>query len=358
MANSVRIAVVADDLTGALDAVGPFAEAGLRCIVVTAPDHLPGAFGKGAEVIAVCTDSREMQPEAAADVVRRVAEALRSVPLVFKKIDSRLKGNIAVEVSSLAQVLGLNGAVICPAIPAMGRVVVKGQLRGFGVAQPIDVAGVMAAAVSVATQVPDVQTDADIDALLTGLGPGVLLVGARGLSAGLVRQMRRSAEAMVPDLPLPRPIAFAIGSRDPITLAQVAELRRAQPGAACLAAPNGRYNGGPVGAVVAILQAVPGDDPVAEHDVARRLAQGFVRDLVAGRACLVLTGGATAAAVLAEMGIGLLQVLGEVLPGLPLCRALDFPDAPLIVAKSGGFGGPETLRLLLQDRPRKDGGVA
>lgn len=57
------------------------------------------------------------------------------------------------------------------------------------------------------------------------------------------------------------------------------------------------------------------------------------------------------------MGVGVLEVLAEVLPGLPLCRVLDRPDAPLVVAKSGGFGGPETLRLLLQDAPRKDGGM-
>ena len=89
-----------------------------------------------------------------------------------------------------------------------------------------------------------------------------------------------------------------------------------------MAAPNGCYSGGKAGGDVAILQAVPGDAPVAAQDVSRALAQGFVQDLVPGRACLVLTGGETAAAVLDEMGIGQLQVLAEVLPGLPLCLSL------------------------------------
>ena len=106
MANSVRIAVVADDLTGALDALGPFAEAGMRCVVVTTPAHLAAAFGRDAQVIAVCTNSRELQPEAAARLGRGMAAALRFVPVVFKKIDSRLKGNIAAEVLALAQGLG------------------------------------------------------------------------------------------------------------------------------------------------------------------------------------------------------------------------------------------------------------
>lgn len=357
MANSVRIAVVADDLTGALDAVGPFAEAGMRCVVVTAPAHLAAAFGRDAEVLAISTNSREMPPEAAAQVVRAVAAALQSVPRVFKKIDSRMKGNIAAEVAALAQVLGQTKAVICPAIPAMGRVVLDGQLCGFGVAAPIDVAQVMAQAQGIALQVPDARTDADMDALVAGIGHDVLLIGARGLSAGLARSLSGVGGAVAVDLPLPRPIAFAIGSRDPITVEQVLHLRQAQPGAVYLAAANGCYSGGPAGGDVAILQAVPGDAPAPAQDVSRALAQAFVRDLVAGRACLVLTGGETAAAVLAEMGVGQLQVLAEVLPGLPLCRALDRPDAPLIVAKSGGFGGPETLHLLLQDAPRKDGGT-
>ncbi len=160
-----------------------------------------------------------------------------------------------------------------------------------------------------------------------------------------------------PELPLPQPIAFAIGSRDPITMEQVAALRRSQPDAGYCRAPNGRSEGGQSTAAVAIIQAVPGDAGRTSSEVSQDLARGFVRDMVAGRACLVLTGGETAAAVLAEMGIGLLQVLGEVLPGLALCRALDFPDAPLIVAKSGGFGGPETLSQLLRDKPQKDGDV-
>jgi D-threonate/D-erythronate kinase len=65
---------------------------------------------------------------------------------------------------------------------------------------------------------------------------------------------------------------------------------------------------------------------------------------------LVRTGGETVAAVLREMQIGLLEVRGEALPGLPLCRALKRPDAPLIVAKSGGFGGEECFLRLLGEK--------
>ncbi len=185
MANSVKIVVVADDLTGALDAVGPFAAAGMRCVVATNPDHLASAFRRTSEVISVSTNSRELPAASAATLVQGVAGSLKAVPVIFKKIDSRLKGNVAAEVSALAQALGMTDALICPAIPAMGRVVENGQLRGFGVAAPIDVAAILADVTEFAFRVPDAQTDADIDAILAGVGPDVLLIGARGLSAGL-----------------------------------------------------------------------------------------------------------------------------------------------------------------------------
>jgi uncharacterized protein YgbK (DUF1537 family) len=71
-----------------------------------------------------------------------------------------------------------------------------------------------------------------------------------------------------------------------------------------------------------------------------------LRSLAPSTACLVLTGGETAAAVLAATGLGVLQVVGEVLPGIPLCKACGRDDLPLIVTKSGGFGAPDALSLL------------
>ena len=41
-----------------------------------------------------------------------------------------------------------------------------------------------------------------------------------------------------------------------------------------------------------------------------------------------------------------MRVAGEVLPGLPLCHAIDRPDFPALITKSGGFGPPDTLLRL------------
>ena len=342
--SSVQLAVIADDLTGALDAVVAFANAGLRCVVATSPAHLHAALDQRPEVIAVSTNSRAMPAAGAALVTASVGRTLAGVPAVFKKIDSRLKGNIAAEVAALSQVLGLEHVLICPAIPSIGRTVQDGRLRGFGVAEPLAVAHVLADLPGLTVAAPDAETDRDIDRMLASLPNGTLLAGASGLSAGLARRMWRHAPRPVA-LPLPQPIVFVIGSRDPITLAQVAHLRRGIPAAAYLAAPNGLASGIPTTSGVLVLHATPGTTEADPAEVTRTLAASFLRARLTP-ASLVLTGGDTAAAVLAELDVGVLEVLGEALPGLPICRAAGHEASTLIVTKSGGFGAVETLGLL------------
>lgn len=347
---ALGVAVIADDLTGALDAVAAFAEAGLTCVVATSPALLAAALRQGPQVLAVSTNSRELGPDAAQMAVRQAVLGLPAgpglfkKPVLFKKIDSRLKGNIAAEVCSLAKAAGLDRALICPAIPQMGRIVTGGQLQGFGLDLPLPVAAVLEGIEGLAAQVPDAVSDADIDAILAAVTAGTLLVGARGLSAGLARRMARGVAKPI-DLPLPGPLVFVIGSRDPITLAQVAHLRQSQPDAPVMAAPNGVLTGGSLAPGVSILQVTQGAQPSNPALVAQNLATSCQRLFATSPAALVLTGGETAAAVLAAMGVGVLEVLGEALPGMPLCRAVG-PQAPLIVTKSGGFGAPEALSLL------------
>ena len=79
--------------------------------------------------------------------------------------------------------------------------------------------------------------------------------------------------------------------------------------------------------------------------IARALAESF-RPLAAAADSLVLTGGATAEAVLDALGVYLLDLEGEVLPGLPLSRG----EGWRIVTKSGGFGTADTLADLVDGR--------
>src|SRR3954453_17337375 len=106
-------AVIADDLTGACDSAVQFANAGLRTIV--------SLDGEGdADVVAYSTDSRD-KPCAMPPVVGR--------PVIFKKIDSTLRGNTRAEILAALDTYGFDTAIVNPAFPEMGRVVENGWLR-------------------------------------------------------------------------------------------------------------------------------------------------------------------------------------------------------------------------------------
>ncbi|MDO5371458.1 four-carbon acid sugar kinase family protein [Paracoccus sp. (in: a-proteobacteria)] len=324
-----RLAVIGDDLTGTLDAAAPFAARGASVQVALNPSALQAALAAAPEVVAVSTDSREIAPEAAQAAVRAVVRALPPGTPVFKKIDSRLKGHVAAELSALE----FRRMLVAPAIPDFGRIVTGGALQGFGVDTPIDVAAVLGPHAGRA-EIPDTPDAAGMTAALAG-SDADLLVGARGLAEALAARLLPAPPQAVTRLPGPRALVV-VGSRDPITIPQVQALRRI--GVAVAEAPNGAVEPAPDTDIL-VVQATPGTPDLPPAEVARRLAEGIVPRMTEGRQLLLLTGGATAAAVLDRLGVERLHLLGECLPGLPVCRAGGFT----VVTKSGGFGSPETL---------------
>lgn len=331
-----RLAIIADDLTGALDSAAPFAMRGERTMVAVTPHALKDVLATGAPVIAVSTDSRELSPEAAR---ARVCEAIAELPdgiAIFKKVDSRLKGNISAELDAIAY----RHALVAPAIPSFGRVARNGMVEGFGVSEPIDIAGRLGGHAARAS-IPDTLTQPELDATLAL--DCDLLVGARGLAEALARKMAPGGEAPNMDL-AGRRVVCVIGSTDPITMAQLARLRETDPSVTYVPAPSGKAPPDlSLQARVTILQAVPGAFPVDAIQVLRQLATSFSRLRPDPDTLLVISGGATAQVVLRQLGLVSLQIVGEALPGLPIARAGGFT----LITKSGGFGVRDTLVHLL-----------
>ncbi|HSP31966.1 MAG TPA: four-carbon acid sugar kinase family protein, partial [Halomonas sp.] len=123
-----RLAIIADDLSGALDATAPFAARGTDARVVISLEALSATLeawqDQWPEVIAVNTESRHLQSEAAA---RRVSEAVRLLKRAepqqwFKKVDSTLRGQVVAECIALREALGFP-LLLPPAVPAQGRTV-------------------------------------------------------------------------------------------------------------------------------------------------------------------------------------------------------------------------------------------
>jgi uncharacterized protein YgbK (DUF1537 family) len=325
-----ELAIIADDLTGALDAAAPFAMRGISTCVALSASGLPEALASGARVIGISTDSREISPAKAAEAVRLAVAGLPAGIKLFKKVDSRLKGNIAAELDALPHARSL----VVPAIPAFSRWMREGHLGGFGVAAPIDVAERLGRHAHLA-MIPDVETDADIErALQADID---LPVGARSLAEALAKRMAPSAEVSI-NLP-PTRAYCVVGSTDPITTGQVARLIAANPSVLHVPAPNGAANAGPTDRPLVVIQAVAGAIPVDGRAVATALARSLQQMEPQHGSLLVLSGGATAQIILQHLGIRTLDLLGEAQPGLPLAKA----GGLTLATKSGGFGDPETL---------------
>ena len=159
----MRVLIIADDLTGALDSGVTLTRFGLRCVVARRPGDVAAALAERPDVLSVSTASREGGVSAARAAVAAALDAVGALPeILFKKVDSRLKGHVAEEVGVFAARAGRSRALVAPAIPAQGRTVLQGRLTGAGVVEPIDVAASVAAS-GLALEVPDTRVDADFD---------------------------------------------------------------------------------------------------------------------------------------------------------------------------------------------------
>ena len=127
------ITILADDLTSAGDGAGPFRRAGHDArILLSAPTVAPRhAVG----VSAVDLGSRVLDEEAAASRAWRAARLFAGSELLFKTVDSTLRGHVAAEVRAAWAGSRRRAVVIAPAFPAEGRVTVEGvqYVRGVPV---------------------------------------------------------------------------------------------------------------------------------------------------------------------------------------------------------------------------------
>lgn len=268
----LRMLILADDLSGAADCGAACAGAGLKTVVSL------GAMGDhvDADVLSVDGDTRSMSPGAAAAEVHRLIRqyAPDEELLLFKKIDSTLRGNIAVELTAALDAYsclhpGVSGAValMAPAFPAIGRTTVngfqlvhghplhdtdvwriqgimgqpyipdmlkcaglKGSLLQLGVVRSAAHALADAMAISANDSdvlVCDAETDADLGAIARvsmQLRRKVIWVGSAGLAYHLPRaaglaKAGKVAEGALP--PLSGPLLFVIGSLSRNSIEQV-----------------------------------------------------------------------------------------------------------------------------------------
>ena len=122
------VGIIADDLTGANDTAVQFHKRGASTKILLDSEYTP-KIKAGTEVWALSSESRNVPPDVAVGRVEHAIETLStnfSFDYYYKKIDSTLRGHIALETLTILNILEYDAAVIVPAFPQEGRITVGG----------------------------------------------------------------------------------------------------------------------------------------------------------------------------------------------------------------------------------------
>jgi D-threonate/D-erythronate kinase len=381
------IAVIADDLTGAADTGVQFVHAGYRTAVYFRATEV---LADDLDAVSFDTDSRTIPAGFAAKRVLDAAHAARGAHIVYKKLDSTLRGNVAAELAAALGGARRDRVIVAPAFPAAGRTTVGGSQRVHSV--PVDetemandphtpvreahVPSLLAHEFSsVGTLgveyladhervrrtledcecvVADAERDADLEALVRALpDPArVLWAGSAGLALALgsVYPGPCAGTAGVQGAPV-RPVLVVVGSLSGVAREQVRRLVEAY--GEVDVPVYGKESNAVQKAIAAARRALAGGTCAVVHSPEERVAssESVLGELAEVAALLseeglfeglVLTGGATAVGVARRLGASGIRLEGEVETGVPM-GVLAGPRPYPIVTKAGGFGEPDTL---------------
>jgi D-threonate/D-erythronate kinase len=117
--------VLADDITGAAEVAGIAHDQGHPSWVLRAGKTLPPDVPQDG-IIVVDTDSRSMPVADAMAAVDGALTALRGAPVLFKKVDSVLRGHVLAEIRRTMERSGQSRTILLPANPSRGRIIRDG----------------------------------------------------------------------------------------------------------------------------------------------------------------------------------------------------------------------------------------
>src|ERR671920_1703082 len=381
------IAIIADDLTGAADAGVQLVRAGYRTAVFFHGEEISAA---GIDAVSFDTDSRTRPAGFAARRVVEAARTVRHANLLYKKLDSTLRGNIEAELAAAFGATGRERIIVAPAFPAAGRTTVGGTQLVHGV--PVDetemqndprtpvreahvptlLAGAFASVGTLDAEdladpervrlvleegecvVADAERDSDLESLVRAVPEPdrVLWAGSAGLALALgsVYPGPSAGDANVRRDRV-RPVLVVVGSLSGVAREQVRRLV-GEYGHVAFPVEAGE-TGVSRKTVAAVRDALAGCTCAVVHSPDERSASGeamlaSLAEVVARLSeeerfeGLVLTGGATAVVVARRLGATGIRLQGEVEAGVPMGTLVGPAPYP-VVTKAGGFGGPDTL---------------
>ncbi len=398
------IGAVADDITGATDLCLMLSRSGLRTVqVMGVPDAaLPDA--EAVVIALKSRTIPAEAAIAVSLAAGRALLAAGAGQILFKycsTFDSTDAGNIGPVTEALMALTGASVAIACPAYPANGRTVYMGHLfvgaqllsdspmkdhpltpmrdanlvrvlarqtrlpvgliDAATIARGVDAVRVAMSAGGIL--VTDTLSDADLMTLGAACAGLPLVTGGSGIAQGLAANFRTAAATLPTTMraPVGRSVVLA-GSCSLATRGQIAAAKAA--GLPCLALDvvalaDGRQTAAELadwvtaqtGPLPPVLYSSADPEALAQtqarlgRDTSGALVEqtlGQVAHLLqaAGFARFIVAGGETAGAVVAALGVTMLDIGPEIAPGVPWTRSIGGPDLALAL-KSGNFGVPD-----------------
>ena len=355
------VRILADDLTGALDAAAPFVDAGESIPVRWSGD--PCGFS-GA--LAFDSETRHCDVGSAVAAVSRLAPMLARSEIAYKKIDSLLRGHPAAELAACVRRGGFASAIVAPAFPEQNRIMRDGVLlfrasadavweptqidlatdfRCLGVPARLVPRGVRPSGAGIL--LCDAENHDDLVALSSTprAAPPVLWCG----SAGLARALAGRTAHMT--APAARAVLAIVGSAHPASSRQVDVLSDLRPDAIEYV----REGGSDRATVRALASRLEDAQDAVLVFRLRRLDAAeatstmislFTRIAVelAPPSTLLVTGGDTLVRLCTALDAEALNVEGELEPGVPCSRLVGgMWSGVSVVSKSGAFGDADAL---------------
>jgi uncharacterized protein YgbK (DUF1537 family) len=119
----LKLLIIADDFTGALDTGVQFAAEGIETRVITNTQVDFSGIAPEAEVLVLDAETRHLSGEAAYQVVYETAKRAwgLGIPYIYKKTDSALRGNVGSELKAVLDATGSRSLHFFPAFPRMHR---------------------------------------------------------------------------------------------------------------------------------------------------------------------------------------------------------------------------------------------
>lgn len=119
----IRVLIMADDFTGALDTGVQFSNYGVKTVVTSDLEFEFGETTDQLEVLVFNTETRYLNKSEAYEVIKKIALKAKeeNIPYIFKKVDSALRGNVASELRALSDVLEDVSIPFIPAYPEQNR---------------------------------------------------------------------------------------------------------------------------------------------------------------------------------------------------------------------------------------------